>query len=487
MPQKTLNLALALIGACIVTVLLLLGIDAWRSAGAGPKWKRRLVAAGLALLATLGVPGCGEGDDGATGGSSEIGCYTPISLETMQRVAFRKTTEWTQLLLTWREAEEVASGKRGAYPFDKAGKRALLNAIQEAGRGLDTLASTEKLNETEVKLLQLELARLTEGVQAKRPTEMKMATCYEPMVMRPAHDSMKRLEARLPLLRSLAASRSFKPEVAAKALTTIEKDIATLSDEKKTAGLSEQERVQAAALGAEAAQILQSLKPLGPQSELQRSEDWQTVSATWTFASPLATSRKSTTAQRKELDERLKASQASLERLVRMGLLAAEEATLLIAETANIRSDVLRDPPTDSKVTCYDMAYTPPAQLSYARLTQRLPLIQKLIAGGKVHPAACSKILAAVKADLAILENKELTKGFKGAEAAKLAELKKKVTEAVGKIQESIDPAAAPALSSPPKESSHIQERLERLADLEALGKIRPEVAELARRAMTRG
>ena len=34
--------------------------------------------------------------------------------------------EWKRLAATWREAEEVASGKRGAYPFNRKGKAKLL-------------------------------------------------------------------------------------------------------------------------------------------------------------------------------------------------------------------------------------------------------------------------------------------------------------------------------------------------------------------------
>jgi hypothetical protein len=62
MPERAFNLLLALAGVAAVALLVVLGADLARSAQRGPRWKRRLIAAGLGLLASLGVasvnPGC---------------------------------------------------------------------------------------------------------------------------------------------------------------------------------------------------------------------------------------------------------------------------------------------------------------------------------------------------------------------------------------------------------------------------------------------
>ena len=64
MPERAFNLLLALAGVAAVALLVVLGVDLARSARRGPRWKRRLIAAGLGLLASLGVasvdPGCIE-------------------------------------------------------------------------------------------------------------------------------------------------------------------------------------------------------------------------------------------------------------------------------------------------------------------------------------------------------------------------------------------------------------------------------------------
>ena len=45
--------------------------------------------------------------------------------------------------------------------------------------------------------------------------------------------------------------------------------------------------------------------------------------------------------------------------LAKAGEIARAEADLLVAETHTIRNDIYREPPTDFKVTCYDMALPP--------------------------------------------------------------------------------------------------------------------------------
>jgi len=55
MPERAFNLLLALAGVMAVGALLLCVADPVQSARMGSRWKRRLIIAGLALLAILGV------------------------------------------------------------------------------------------------------------------------------------------------------------------------------------------------------------------------------------------------------------------------------------------------------------------------------------------------------------------------------------------------------------------------------------------------
>ncbi len=53
MPQRMTGLIYGLMGLCAVAGLFLLGLNVYAAAGSGPLWKRRLLGAGLALLAAL--------------------------------------------------------------------------------------------------------------------------------------------------------------------------------------------------------------------------------------------------------------------------------------------------------------------------------------------------------------------------------------------------------------------------------------------------
>ena len=348
MSQRATNLLLALVGVLIVTALALLGYDIWRAARRGPRWKRRLVGAGLALLVSLGVVSCEDSNvrptcykgppapfaqksakrlreqlvlldkllaadklDPAVArkvidavdhelshrGTKDQGGLSSEESRELSDEAYRKVEElrqrldavkststaaskatsladadgWKRLTATWREASEIASGKRGAYPFDAKGKKRVLAAVDTAVADVDALAKAGLLSEAEMGLLKIDLAELKAGVQAKRPTEMRMATCYEPMMMTPARDSVRRLAARLPLFDRLASDEALQPDVARRALAAIEADHATLSKPAMIERLPEADRQKAIALrddvGRKLAKLKTRLSPPAPDRQ----------------------------------------------------------------------------------------------------------------------------------------------------------------------------------------------------------------------------
>lgn len=438
MPQKTLNLLAALAGLLIIAAIALLGYDVYRAARTGPRWKRRLVSAGLALLALVGPVACGSAADSTP----------PVRTVPADRARrYDETAEWRQLLAIWKEAGGVAAGKRGAYPFDRAGKKRVLESLVAATQNLDALKGARLLSEAEVCLLKEDLAQLTRGVQAKRPTEMRMATCYEPMMMSPARDSLKRLAARLPFLSDLAGSGRLRPEVVRKVLVSVEKDLGTLSDERMLRPLSDAEKAQAATVRESIKEQVAKLKaalggasgPTGARgpagASLVATPKWKTVTDAWKTVAPLARSGVSTTSQRKDADTKMGDARKAIAALKEGGLLAAQEAELLTGELANLRQDMYRNPPTDSRVTCYDMAYISPAQISLDRIAKRLPLIEKLAAGGKLHPAAASKIIAAAQADLAILADEKKLAKLPAAEQRKARKAQQQAADLLEKLR----------------------------------------------------
>ncbi len=232
MSDRIVGILLAFAGVLAVTILALLGYDAWHAARTGPRWRRRLVGAGLSFLALLGVA------------PAVSAAEAPSKLVAADGKPLAESPEWKSLDATWREASEVASGKRGPYPFDAAGKKRLLESLSTSASGIDALRARGLLSESEAGLVKHDLGVLVTGVQSKRPTEMKMATCYAPMPHMPVQGSLNRLAARLPLLEKLAAAEKVQPSAVKKILGTITQDLAVLSS-KEGMPLSEADQVKA--------------------------------------------------------------------------------------------------------------------------------------------------------------------------------------------------------------------------------------------------
>ena len=488
MPQKTLNVLVAVAVLALIGAVALLGYDVYRSARTGPRWKRRLVAAGLALLAMLGIPACEEATEAGDPPAPTAGPARTLA----------GAPEWARLTATWREAEEAASGKRGAYPFDRKGREKLLADLKQAEADVAALQTAGLVTAPEAGLLAGDLAQLTRGVQGKRPTELKMARCYNLMIVIPARDSMGRLAARLPLLRQLARSEKLHPGVVRKVLASVEADLAVLGQEQMLQRLSEADRTKAEEVRQAAAAEVVKLKAAleggnggAAHPSLETSADWKTITDAWATAMPLATSRKSTTAERKAVDAKLEAAKAGAKRLADAGLLAPQEADLLVGEAANIRADIYRDPPTDCKVTCYDMAYIPPAQQSFRRLAKRLPLIEQLAAGPKLNRAVFAKIAAAVEADIAVLSEDKRLQALPEAERKQAATTRERARLIVDRLRLRLDPMgtcyyATPQAPAAPQSPQLLAERLRRIDALERQGALQPSVADKAREAIRR-
>jgi hypothetical protein len=297
-------LLMGLAGAVAVVGLVLIGIDVYAAKQRGPRWKRRLLGAGLAVLGLVGVwfarpkpqgPTCylpvprifnapsiqrlesqasfleqlistGKIDpdvarkvltsaeaalveaskEEVVGGlsPSERNMAEDLRLRTwqvMERVRIRldhgnlhlaASPDWLTLAAAWGEAEEVVSGRRGQYPFDQAGKQRLLAQLDESARAADRLSGLGLLSAAERDLLKKDLAEFKPGVEAKRPTEMRLATCYGPMSLATLHPAVH-LAERLPLLEAMAVAGKVQPAVLRKVLASVERDMAALEGDPK--------------------------------------------------------------------------------------------------------------------------------------------------------------------------------------------------------------------------------------------------------------
>jgi len=151
MPQRAVNLVLALAGVAAVVLIVVLGVNLARASRRGPKWKRRLLSAGIGLMAALGV---------TTVDTGCFMCYAPVPTEfregSIGRVRYR-----LRLLDTFVQRRDVT-------PL------ALENALKSLQADLDELTKDEaagKLSDkqrAEAKELREQADRLIKEVQSQK-------------------------------------------------------------------------------------------------------------------------------------------------------------------------------------------------------------------------------------------------------------------------------------------------------------------------------
>ena len=158
----------------------------------------------------------------------------------------------------------IAANERGTYPFDVAGKQALLEQVAEAMTALAGLAQADLLTQPEAELLQQDLAELRDKVQAYRTREMEitvMVPCYAPMPLpHPAELSMTRVNDRIALLRQLATQQALSENVIRPIIDELRLDIAALNGPANLQGLPEGQRAAAATARRAAEQALADIE-----------------------------------------------------------------------------------------------------------------------------------------------------------------------------------------------------------------------------------
>ncbi len=299
MPYRAYHLVLGIAGVAAVVLLVILRTNVDHQARTGPRWKQRLLVAGIMLLAAFGMgPACKGGGTPKSSPSSAMGAGAnaagmgagarpaagsrPAAMAGAQGMTppkaaghytdLARSSEWTQITAVTNRAEAIAANKKGAYPFNRAGRKKLLGDLQTAQSNADALAKRKLITPGEAALLKTDLQNLARKVSAFRPTEMRMATCYEPMPMSiPASHSLKRLQARLPILKKLAAAKRLHPRVLAKVLTKVESDVRILEDPAQRGRLSVSKQATAKKLAASARAELVKIKALLKRASTTKS------------------------------------------------------------------------------------------------------------------------------------------------------------------------------------------------------------------------
>ncbi len=215
MPHRTMTLWLGIVGLLVLAVFIFLGRNLDEAASRGPRWKRRLMAAGLSLLGLLGYqPALLAGRAGRQGKVMHKG--------------LAENQDWKQILEIYRDAEKIASGSWYGEPFDAAGKKNVLANLAKAAKIAQHLHSIGLLTKAEAALITTQLQDLSTRVsrfRVKRPGPRP--TCYKVAPPRAAYKrSVATLKKQLPLLKRLRSQKVLHPEVLQLVKQRIERDLA---------------------------------------------------------------------------------------------------------------------------------------------------------------------------------------------------------------------------------------------------------------------
>lgn len=427
MPYRALGLGLLVAGVVVVLVLLLLRTDVRRAAASGPRWRRRLLSAGLGVLVGIG----------AVAPSLRVAA-APADSGAPARAAWQleATPEWQHIAATTAEARQVVAGTRGSYPFDEAGKRELLSALSGARMEAITLGLKGLLLTPEVELIRTDLDDLATRVREFRPTEQQLATCYSPQPITVGRDALARLRARLPVLERLAEAGTLPPIVVQAVLATVREDVALLDDPSRSSDIRGGAAGCQPTLGQVKAAVVRIEARLpGDAAAPQGTTQWRVIVDGFGEAAALAR-RSSTTAEREAVEKTFAAVQAAAGELEAQGRLTAAEVALLGTEVERLRDEVREDPPSDSGAKCYDRADMPPASESAGRLQERLALLERMVAERRVHREVLAALLPALEVDLAIVSDEKHLARLEGAKRTGAEATRDKVRAALARLRE---------------------------------------------------
>jgi hypothetical protein len=408
---------MGLAGVLIVAGLAMLGVNLASSARTGPRWKRKLVAAGLILLG-MGVGSGVHGYSEPTIASSDEPMPQRTDMTMSPSATAEQNVMWTQVVTAWQEGREIAGRTRiqiqmkrkRTYRQTKAEEDALLAALVSARKNVQTLTDQKMLSKRGAKLLTDDLNQFTRSVPSYRPEREEgwISSCYLQRIL-PTRQavSLTRLNGRLVTIEKLVASGTLKPGPAAQVAAIIRRDAIVLREPIYQARMELElhQRARARELVTRADALLAKL-PAPPKSPsmLERSAQWKQVQAVRTLAQRYAKNG-STQAQRTAFDKLFEQANAATEILSNKGMVSLSAAELFRDELTQCKRSVYADPPKDFSGTCYLMAISHPAAESMKRLTRRLDLLDSMLRNDRLRPETIRALLPSLERDLAVLSD----------------------------------------------------------------------------------
>jgi hypothetical protein len=464
MPYRAYHVMLGVVGIVAIGILWVLRANLDLHAHRGPRWKQRLVNAGLLLGAALGFgpaagAGCDQRDPAKSGysypedeGSRQarrrpllradkrvapeplpprplaprppapktaappstagigVAPPRPPAPPTPQpaATAVRLAAPFTLITKSHDEATAIASGAKGRYPFDKAGKERVLRELAESQASCDVLRKAGQLTATEATLMKQRLARLHSAVSGFRHTEFR-ASCYRPFArVPPASLSLSRLAARLPHLRRLTTGRRLHHGVVKKILAGVATDLMVLQQEREVIRLrNPADRARAVTLAKRVQRQVDRLnkklqRPPKVRAGVTQSPQWKVFLKAWAVVLPFADgSQRPTQVERRTARKWLTSARQASADLVTAKLLTPAEAEILYGEISVLGRRIGPGPSTKGRITCYKPSIGSPLKESWSRLDARLSILQKMAKQGRISKVVLDRVMPSLQRDLA--------------------------------------------------------------------------------------
>lgn len=443
MPQRAMGLLAGVAGLLILAGLALLGRDILRARKSGPKWARPLIAAGLVLLAALGLSTAAD----------KPAASAPAATSTAKDPLL-SSAEWKVIQDAWQTAGPLAKSGKSTETQRKVADEKLTAAEKAA----DKLVAAKLLSPAEAALLQAEANNIRMAMNSIPPLseDGQVPLCYTP-AFPPAKYTLDRLAARLPLLEQLVADKKVAPAVLGMVLKQTRDDLAMLAAPENIRSLGteqNQEKARQTAKAVSAALDKLARTPASrpttataPADKLTTSADWKVITAAWDLL--MAVSPQTTQAQWQAVDEAIKKADESADKLAAAGLLSAAEAKMLQLEAQSTRQD--RYVSIRIAMTCYDTSGPAPAKSSFNRLEARLPLLEQMAKSGVVHAPALQLVIEALRNDINTLgDDAELGKITDDWTKARARQLQKQAGELLAQIERPARPASRPTTATAP-------------------------------------
>jgi|GEM_PF-6149342 len=259
MVQRGLNIVLVVVGAMLVLLLAATRADLLAISRRGPKWRRRLIAAGLLVLGLLGAEGCAPPPRVPGAGGQQASPGVPTAAPHAAR-PLEQTEGWRRLMDTWEQARLIAEGVLGERPVEPNDYPAMATRLAAAERQIDTWTAGGELAGPEVELLKAEFAPLAAAASRLAAPPPPGAGPFDGPWSAAA--SMDRIRGRVGLLAKLAAQGSLDFGVRDLTLDTLDWDVGFLRSGRGRSLLAAAERPTAEGLCRQAGALAARLRSL---------------------------------------------------------------------------------------------------------------------------------------------------------------------------------------------------------------------------------